>query len=235
MAEKTIIITDLTRFNNPDEVCTAGVDINTGDLIRPMPYLKSKDCKRLNILPGAKLVGDFISESISTRPHTEDTNYKDLKFLGPCTSSDFLNVLENSSFNSVGEGFENSLSSDQKFISPENAPKRSIITISVSPRNVDILPHKFKSGNITLKFTDNSETTFHYMSIRDLGFFDYAQKHHDDNDLNIINDFIKKQDKIYLRIGLGRRWAANDGRDGYWLQCNGIYTFPDYNKDIRSY
>ena len=33
-----IIITDFTRFSNPKIVCTAGIDLTTGQCIRPMPY-----------------------------------------------------------------------------------------------------------------------------------------------------------------------------------------------------
>ena len=32
-----IVVTDLTRFSNPDLVCLAGIDIETGRCIRPRP------------------------------------------------------------------------------------------------------------------------------------------------------------------------------------------------------
>ena len=42
------------------------------------------------------------------------------------------------------------------------------------------------------------------------------------------NQFIKVQKKVYLRVGLGREFeATTTGEIGYWLQINGIYTFPD--------
>jgi hypothetical protein len=56
--KRTIIVTDLTRFTRPDIVCTAGIDITTGECVRPMPYIKTDECKRLKILPGAMLSGD---------------------------------------------------------------------------------------------------------------------------------------------------------------------------------
>ncbi len=52
---RKIIITDLTRFSTDEKVCIAGIDINTGECLRPMPYLKSNRCAELNIQPGAVL------------------------------------------------------------------------------------------------------------------------------------------------------------------------------------
>ena len=51
--QRNIIVTDLTRFTNKNIVCTAGIDPNDGQCIRPMPYLPSSECRRLKILPGA--------------------------------------------------------------------------------------------------------------------------------------------------------------------------------------
>ncbi|MEZ4693859.1 MAG: hypothetical protein R2837_07675 [Aliarcobacter sp.] len=49
-----IIITDLTRFSNPAIVCIAGINIATNECIRPLPYIATDECLRLNILPGSK-------------------------------------------------------------------------------------------------------------------------------------------------------------------------------------
>lgn len=55
------------------------------------------------------------------------------------------------------------------------------------------------------------------------------------NLLSDINNFISKQNIAYIRLGLSREYSSPDGRNGYWLQVNGIYTFPDYNKNIRKF
>jgi len=49
-----------------------------------------------------------------------------------------------------------------------------------------------------------------------------------------VKNFISSQNEIYLRIGVGRRWKVSE-RDGYWLQVNGIYTFPNFLEEIRTY
>ena len=52
-----IIITDLTRFANKDIVCIAGINPETNECVRPMPYIKKASCKTINILPGAIIEG----------------------------------------------------------------------------------------------------------------------------------------------------------------------------------
>jgi hypothetical protein len=44
-----IIITDLTRFANPDIVCIAGINPDTNECVRPMPYFKKALCRGNNI------------------------------------------------------------------------------------------------------------------------------------------------------------------------------------------
>ncbi len=231
---RTITVTDLTRFNNPEIVCTAGIDENSGECIRPIPYLELSNCRKLNILPGARLSGNFIPSTDRTGPHQEDYSYKNLKFLGPSSSSEFKNALEQSLYNSVEEGFEIELDNNQKYIPVDHRVQRSIITICVSPSDIEIVENLYDPKKIKLSFSDLAHKEFKYIGITDIGFYEYALMHHSRNELRKINKMIKSQEKIFLRIGLSRRFQPpNDSRNGYWLQANGIYTFPDYIKEIR--
>lgn len=100
-----IIITDLTRFSNREILCTAGIDTDTGQCVRPMPYLRVDRCKELNMLPGAALTGEFSRPIDVEAPHIEDMNYKNLTFHGQCEPEEFRKLLSNSSFRSIEEGF----------------------------------------------------------------------------------------------------------------------------------
>ena len=74
------------------------------------------------------------------------------------------------------------------------------------------------------------------MPITDLGFFDYAAAARGDaTKIQEINDFIHRQDEVLLRIGLSRNYQAPDGREGHWVQLNGIYTFPNVFPGIRAH
>jgi len=227
---RIIIVTDLTRFHNPKIVCTAGIDEDSGECIRPMPYLALSECQKLNVLPGAKLKGDFTPSPDRTGPHQEDYRYKKLKYLGPSSSSEFKSALIQGLYGSVEEGFEVTLHNNQKHIPIDREVQRSIITVSISPSEIEIIENPYKPEKIKLNFRDLSGRKFRYIGITDLGFHKYALQHHSRKELGKINTMIKAQKEVYLRIGLSRKYQPpNDKRSGYWLQANGIYTFPDYN------
>ena len=233
---RIIIVTDLTRFHNPEIVCTAGIDGDSGECIRPMPYLKLSECQRLNILPGAKLSSDFTPSPDRTGPNQEDYRYKKLKFLAPSSSSEFKNALKQGLYGSVEEGFEVTLNDNQKHIPIDSEVKKSIITVSISPTEIEIVENPYKPEKIKLNFRDLPGRRFRYIPITDLGFYEYALQHHSRNELRKVNSMIKAQEEVYLRIGLSREYQPrNDERNGYWLQVNGIYTFPDYIEEIRCY
>lgn len=224
-----IIVTDLTHFQNEDCVCIAGICLDNKVCVRPMPYLDSQVCKNSNILPGAILEGDFKPKSVVTKPHTEDYSYTSLKFLGPSSSDDFLSSLCCGLVGSIEEGFGVKLEDGQKHIPLDEAPERSIITVGVN--SISIVEDKYNPGKMRAVFTDKSGKTFRYLSITDLGFYSYAKKNNTEEGRRKVNGFLRRQ-KVYLRIGLSREHSVGD-RVGYWMQVNGIYTFPDFLEEIR--
>jgi hypothetical protein len=234
MAMSKIIITDLTRFSQPIDVCTAGTDVTSRACIRPMPYLKMSTCVQLGILPGAILSGDFKPKSGLVGPHQEDTEYSNLKFVGPCTADEFRSALTAHLFESAEEGFEIRLANGQKHVPIGHPVARSIITLAVDPSSIAIVEDGYKPGKIRVHFTDSSGRQFNYLSITDLGFYRYAENHRADKDLDSLNGFLRRQPEAYLRIGLSRAHEIR-GLNAYWMQVNGIYTFPDFVREIRSY
>lgn len=232
---REVIITDLTRFSTDEKVCTAAIDIHTGECVRPMPYLKGARCAELNIQPGAILKGDLVIKRDAEGPHVEDAHYSRLTFVGPSTAVEFKRVLDISLSTSVGAGFGVQFVAGQKHIPAQTIAKCSIITICVDPQRLRIHEDDYKPGKIKASFVDGDGLSFSYLSITDLGFHDYAKRHQRDGRLHEIQDFIREQDEVYLRVGLSRRFQPPGGKDGYWLQVNGIYTFPDYFAEVRSY
>ncbi len=229
-----IIITDLTRFARQDIVCIAGINPETNECIRPMPYIQKASCQKLNILPGAIIEGNFTPRAC-TIPHTEDKDRANMKFLGPCGSEQFKNILKNTCFESVEEGFGVTLTLNQKHIPPDSPPNKSIITLPLNPNQLNIVEDGYNPGKLRVIFTDQAGKTFRYLSITDLGFFEYAKRHAVEDKIDELNAFVHSQEELYIRLGLGRIHQTNDGRNGFWLQVNGIYTFPEYNEEIRCY
>jgi hypothetical protein len=233
---RKIIITDLTRFSNREIVCTAGIDINNGECVRPMPYLKYSYCKELNLLPSAILSGNFSASTSIERPHTEDMHHENLQFHGHCSDNEFRDVLLQSCSENIECGFNVQLENRQKHIPLELAPLKSIITISVNPNTVKIVQDQYDSKKIKIHFTDNNFKEYSFLSITDLGFHSYAENHYKEtNNYNEINSVIKNQKEVFLRIGLGRIHTSQQNKTGFWIQVNGIYSFPDYFKSARRY
>lgn len=237
MAEKTrIIITDLTRFKEGSKnVCTAGVS-EDGTLIRPYPpYLLASDCERLDIHPGAILEGEF-TPSNARPPHIEDAKWKDLNYVDRCSSKEFRSALRTGLFKTIQEGFEYDLPQREKCIPISATPPRSIITIKLQPQSFSIVGDGYDPKKIRASFWDANGNQFSFLGITDRGFVDQASKIQGDRSaIAQMNYHVQSQEELYLRIGLSRPHQSNDGRNGYWLQVNGIYTFPDYLDYIRCY
>ncbi|UQN42028.1 hypothetical protein [Agarivorans sp. B2Z047] len=136
---REVIITDLTRFSTDENVCTAVIDVQTGECLRPMPYLTSANCKELGMHPGGILKGNLTLNPVSENPHVEDASYSNLQFHGPCSSEKFHQVLENSLSQSVSEGFGVDFSENQKHIPHDQVANCSIITIKIPPHQLSIM------------------------------------------------------------------------------------------------
>ena len=230
------IVTDLTRFQKPEIVCIAGIEPKTTRCVRPMPYLKSDMCKKLKILPGAILDGDLQTPAKTEKPHIEDMEYKGLRFHGPCSPEEFRKVLIDTTYNSISEGFNHTLPEESKVIPAETPPDRSIITLNIDPSQLEIVRDGYDSKKIKLHLTDNDGRRYRFLPITDLGFYNLAiSKEAEPNYTDDLNLFISSQEEVYLRIGLSRKFEHTDGRKGFWVQVNGIYTFPEFMTDVRTY
>lgn len=219
-----LIITDLTMFRS-DKVCIAGLDMNNGRCIRPMPYISRSTCDKWNLFPGAILSGTFSPSQNLSGPHQEDMNYINLSFERLCTSDEFKAALISKSFDSISTGFNISLSPRQKSIPLNHHLTHSIITIKVKPKKVVVINDGFNKTKLKLHFQDFSGATFSYFPITDLRFNLFAMQQHNNNGLLNINNFNQNKSEAFLRIGLTRPWGINAEEEKYWMQVNGIYTF----------
>lgn len=237
-----IVVTDLTRFNNDDLVCLAGLTEDGGQCIRPLMhnkphYLSYETCKQNTVLPGMILNGNFVLSATAAAPHIED-HYIDGKFekCGTVSSDNFKRILDASSHESVSEAFACSLSAGDKVIPPELAPSKSIATIKLNPINFEITADKYNDEKIKAHFTDGKNHKYSFLPITDLGFFDrVGRKKTRNTNVKEATELIQAQAELFIRLGLSREFKSPDGRNGFWMQVNGIYTFPDYSNVIRTY
>ena len=216
-----IVVTDLTRFSNPDLVCLAGIDIETGKCIRPLPYLPMQFVKENNILPSDILESNFISKG-SSNPHAEDCSYENISKLGIATTYDFEAILSRDLSTSISHGFNYNFA--EKKIPIEFAPNKSIITIKLNTSQIKIVNNIHDATKIKLHLNDNDGREYPFLPITDLGFHSYfLQNNSNLNFINEVNNFIRSYQDVYLRVGLAREYQG-----AYWLQINGIYLFSTY-------
>ena len=188
------------------------------------------------MLPGAILTGNFSSHNNIQIPHIEDMDYQNLTFHGHCSSNEFRKILTKSAYQSIEDGFGVSLENRQKYILREANPVRSLITISVNPRSVQIIQDQYNPSKIKAHIIDNTGKEFSFLSITDFGLHEYAKKHYQEaSGYSSINNLIQSQEEVLLRIGISRFYAAPNGQAGFWIQVNGIYSFPEYFKAARQY
>lgn len=240
-----IIVTDLTRFGNREYLCLAGLTHDGQHCIRPLrdfngrdpAYLTYAECRDHTILPGTILRADYRRPLNVHAPHSEDSVLtSQIQILGPASSEEFRTALDASAVNTVSAGFGIDIPHGDKFLSPGAPPARSIITLKVAPWQFRVVVDGYDNTKVRAHVTDADGKSFRYLSITDLGFYDYVGNPDTRRvPASQAEQEIHGQQELYLRLGLGRLFKAKDGREGYWLQVNGIYTFPNYNLVLRQY
>lgn len=225
------IITDLTKFSNWKIVCVGLIDMDSRECLRPYgPYPSSKWVDEVNLQPGDILSGLVVRNSESFSPHIEDSTYGRLDYAGTATSNLFRQILADSLSNSVSDGFGYNFAGE-KYIPAEKNAKCSLITIKVSPSNLNIYQCKFKKSKLRVSFIDESGHSYERLSITDRGFPNYNIANSEKITVSEIQKIVSSQNEIFLRVGVGREHQPEQSKkNGYWLQVNGIYMFPEWKK-----
>lgn len=228
------VVTDLTRFaEGNDDVCTALIDIDTGRCVRPTPYFKKDNVRQLGILPGSIVEGDIFPIEGASRPHREDCTYKNLKAVGSVSAEEFKEILERTLSDSVESGFGPDFDK-VKLLPPDTNSDCSLITVKVKSESFRV--EKDLYGKYKVRFEDMSGATYRYISITDLGFHEYIKSvaASAGDPVAEVNAHFRGAVDVYLRLGVSRIHAVGERR-GYWMQVNGIYSFPGKLQKIRGY
>ena len=224
-----VLITDLTRFQKPERLCSAGIELIHRGVFRPMPYLRKDFCQQHGIMPGSIISGRFWLRGNREAPHVEDADYKlpsEIQ-VEASTVLQFMNFLQSSTANNVEEGFSAELQPEQKHFPAQAKPQRSLITLQVEPHRFLIKQDPFNLTKIRVNFHD-SERWHNRLSLTDLGFFDYVQLWlKDGKSIEALQRTVRDAECLFLRIGLSRYWDNEKGQKGYWVQVNGVYPFPN--------
>jgi superfamily II DNA helicase RecQ len=229
-----IVITDFTRFKAESKyVCTAGLDIKNLMCIRPMPYLNKKFCIDLGIMPGTILRGRFHCIG-NSKPHMENHRYSsELTKIDKSSETWFMESLSKTAYKTLNEGFSCEIKSGEKHITTETKPQRSLFTLKIKPENFKLRRATFDGvEKVSADFKDDFNS-FYSVAITDYYFYQALLKQ---GNFTRISKGISQSNNLFLRIGLSQPFKnPNDDRDGFWIQINGVFPFPDNGLIERGY
>lgn len=190
------------------------------------------------MIPGSCLEGTFVPVQAPDRPHVEDCKAEGAVHVVESSSgADFQGVLDRWAYTNVRGAF-GSLPEGRRY-PIDQAPATSIITLRIeAPANQFriIVDSKFGPPKFKAHIVDGVGFELSYLPVTDLGFSDHVKSVIDqDPDLTQLNAFLRGQKVLYLRLGLTREWGPSPDKQGFWVQLNGIYSFPNFREDLRVY
>ncbi|WP_031479399.1 hypothetical protein [Maridesulfovibrio frigidus] len=221
-----LVVTDITRFKDTDNVCMALLDVENCTCHRPLPYATRELVAQKGIRPGMLVDATVFPIDGATRPHVEDCHMVNDLWLGMMDDNSFKGVLEQTAFDSVSEAFKGVISSKVCCAPYDCPPEFSIKTIRVNPLSMSLSAMESGDKKIRLSFQDKSGDIFGYTPIADLNFHSCVLQYIQQDRMDELNTLLAGGEDVYIRIGLSRLYEDESGKQGYWMQANGIYCFP---------
>lgn len=228
-----LVITDLTRMYG-GHVCVAGY-AHSGQCVRlSSPRLHELDIAAHGkpiVFPAAVVECDVI-ENQPDPPHTEDYSFDpySLRLIRRLEGPAWQATLDRLLFDSVSQIFEQPICNEHGHYIADGVGIRSVGTIR--PRGISKATYSADADgtwSYRLGFYDHAGQ-FYQLKITDLTWNAYCDSlrapDREPKDIAVSLTQLLKSHRVYLRIGLSRKWAKFPGR--CYLQINGIYTFPDY-------
>lgn len=221
-----LVVTDITRFKDNDNVCMALLDVDSCKCHRPLPYATKAIIEQKGISPGMIVDATVIPNEAAVRPHVEDCLFVNDLWLERMDEVSFKDLLERSAVDSVKEAFGGMITSKERNV-PVNSPTDcSIRTIRINPLSLSISVVGTREQKLRLSFTDKTGETFRHTPIADLNFHSCALKYVNYDRLEDFNTALAGGEEVFMRVGLSRGYTGKNGKQGYWMQANGIYCFP---------
>lgn len=222
-----LVLTDLTRFKDNDNVCMALLDENDCTCVRPLPYADRSFVARKKIIPGMVVDARVVPHEEAVLPHTEDCRFEDDVWLNRVDEKTFQDLLERSAVDSIKEAFDGKVTPKNRCVPVDSPCKNSIKTVRVDPLSLSVAVVD-AGGEMKLRigFTDLCGDRYRHTPISDLYFHAAALDYVKQGRLDELNALLAGGEVVYIRAGLSRLYESKSGKQGFWMQANGIYSFP---------
>lgn len=238
--EREILITDLTAMGG-DRVCIAGIDRewNTIRPVFPWPDIPTRRVLRhgrqvlirpravvaMQLEPLANLEAPHIEDFLWTQPHNT-------RFVELLDEKRWLRALQGMAERCESPLFGTSLlrlgRNLKRVVLPGKA-KYSLATLRCGRKSALHIREKESGGfRFSLSFLDDRDEAYQNIPVTDLALREWAyaglRREADARALaHELTASLNAADEVHLRLGLGREYEGK-----YWLQVNGIYSFPDW-------
>ena len=240
--ETRILITDLTAMQG-DRVCIAGVNEDFQNIRPVLPYPGISlghvfHRGRVTIRPRAVVRLQLDPSGTIERPHVEDYDWQEpwsLRSMEKLLEDvHWQGILESLAANSpqplFGAGMDSHKGAENRKLQGNQA-ECSLTTIAVNQTFYFLCEQDgFKKDKYKyrMSFTDDRENFYDDIPITDLALRSWAVAQlRQGKTPQSLSDWLTGQlqnaQQVYLRLGLTREY-----RREYWLQVNGIYSFPDW-------
>lgn len=225
-----LVLTDLTRFKDNDNVCMALLDEDNCVCYRPLPYENLDFVAFRNIRPGMLCSADVIPHKDANCPHVEDCTFENDVWLDCVDEKTFKDLLERSAVSSIQEAFDGIVTPKNRCVPFESPCAHSIRTIRVDPASVSVSVITSDSETkLRLAFTDFAGEKFRHTPIADYHFHGMAMEYVKQDRVDELEALLAGGEEVYIRAGLSRLYESKGGKKGFWMQANGVYVFPGYD------
>lgn len=230
-----ILVNHLTRMSAP-HVCVAGLDIETGTHIRPLPFGQRLDMSSLASRGGIFDLGTIIDLGPVTPcgqpPEIEDVRFRldEADHVSPVFASKFWERLESAARSSLSDIFGPDLRPDGK------RPDRSKRSVPIGGGAASLGCLRLRDAptltvgpwqNVEIRFDDGSGTVV--LAVTDVRFMDESLKKPMPAVVNRVAADLRRTSQVILSVGLGRPYCPPDdgGPKRHWLQVNNVFFAED--------
>ncbi len=210
----SIIVTDLTPHSKGGLLYIAGVDMETGQNVRPLPYLSERGCVAKGIVPGAMLEmeGEFYGEP----PFVEDFFMERLLSVTPASGAALKKALSASCRASLAREFQ-SMIIDNRYIKQDQGVGRSLATVRCRRNKVKLTPDNRATHTHIIRMIFQNERDWFNIPLMQWAWYRAGLKNRADA-ISELQARMQRYEELFVRIGLAR---AREGM--YSLQVNGVY------------
>lgn len=210
----SVIVTDVTPYGRGGLLYVTGVDIATGQNVRPLPYLSERVCVAKGILPGAilSMEGDFYGEP----PFVEDFFMERMLSVTPASGATLKKGLEFACRASLAREFQTTIQ-DSRFIRLDQGVTRSLATTRCPRNKIKLTPDNRPTRPHTIRIIFQNDREWFNLPLIQWTWYRACLKSRADA-INELQAYMSRFEQLFLRIGLAR---AADGICN--LQVNGIY------------